>query len=84
MQVVTVNIPSVYLDALAKLTEQGLFPSRSEAVRVALHDFLKVELSMVNTLLDLNDKDQPVVPRAERPAPPKKIDMRTIRAGWAR
>lgn len=82
MQVVTVNIPTVYLDALGKLTEQGLFPSRSEAVRVALRDFLKIELSMVNTLLDINDKDKAVVPNPERPTPPKKIDMRTIRRGW--
>ncbi len=83
MQIVTVNLPSIYIDAIAKLTEQGLFPSRSEAIRVALRDFLKSELGMVESLLDLNENEGKVTVVQEVKAPAmKKIDMRSIRAGW--
>ncbi|NMC05743.1 MAG: ribbon-helix-helix protein, CopG family [Candidatus Lokiarchaeota archaeon] len=83
MQIVTVNLPSIYIDAIAKLTEQGLFPSRSEAIRVALRDFLKSELGMVEGLLDLNENEGKVTVIQEPKVPAmKKIDMRSIRAGW--
>jgi antitoxin ParD1/3/4 len=83
MQIVTVNLPSIYIDAIAKLTEQGLFPSRSEAIRVALRDFLKSELGMVEGLLDLNENEGKVTVAQEVKVPAmKKIDMRSIRAGW--
>lgn len=83
MQIVTVNLPSIYIDAIAKLTEQGLFPSRSEAIRVALRDFLKSELGMVESLLDLNENEGKVtITQESSQAAMKKIDMRSIRAGW--
>jgi Arc/MetJ-type ribon-helix-helix transcriptional regulator len=45
MKIVTVNIPKNYLDVIAKLTgEDGLYPSRSELVRVAVRKFLIKEL----------------------------------------
>jgi len=83
MQIITVNLPSIYIDAIAKLTGQGLFPSRSEAIRFALRDFLKCELGMVESLLDLNENEGKVtvVQEVKKPAM-KKIDMRSIRAGW--
>jgi antitoxin ParD1/3/4 len=83
MQIVTVNLPSIYIDAIAKLTGQGMFPSRSEAIRAALRDFLKNELEMVESLLDLNETEGKVqvVQDSKIPAV-KKIDMRSIRAGW--
>jgi antitoxin ParD1/3/4 len=83
MQIITVNIPSIYLNAIAKLQEQGLFPSRSEAIRVALRDFLKQELGMVESILDLNENEGKVTVVQEVKKQPKKIDMRSIRAGWA-
>lgn len=84
MQIVTVNLPSIYIDAIAKLTEQGLFPSRSEAIRQSLRDFLKSELGMVELLLDLKDETTKAPANAPTAPPaPKKIDMRTIRAGWS-
>lgn len=80
MQIVTVNLPSIFIDAIQKLTDQGLFPSRSEAIRVALRDFLKTELEMVESLLDLSEnKEKQII--SENPQ--KKIDMRTIRKGWS-
>ena len=81
MQIVTVNLPSIYIDAIAKLTDQGLYPSRSEAIRVALKDFLSTELKMVESLLEISDngvKSKPVQETVRK----QKIDMRSIRAGW--
>jgi len=83
MQIVTVNLPSIYIDAIAKLTEQGMFPSRSEAIRSALRNFLKSELEMVESLLDLNENETKVqVTQVNDKSPTKKIDMRSIRKGW--
>lgn len=86
MQIVTVNLPSIYIDVIAKLCEQGLFPSRSETIRQALRDFLKVELGMVASLLDLKDEPSPslaIEGHPEQKPSPKKIDMRSIRTGWS-
>nr|MDO8111509.1 ribbon-helix-helix domain-containing protein [Candidatus Sigynarchaeota archaeon] len=75
MQIVTVNLPSIYIDAIAKLTEQGMFPSRSEAIRVALREFLKNELEMVESLLDLSETNHQNIKIDASKAPTKKIDM---------
>lgn len=84
MQIVTVNLPSVYIDAIAKLTSEGLYPSRSEAIRVALRDFLKTELEMVEILLDINENQKKEKEETKKKKPPasQKIDMRSIRRGW--
>ncbi len=82
MQIVTCNLPSIYIDAIAKLTEQGLFPSRSEAIRVALRDFLKSELGMVESLLDLNENEGKVAVAVQSAPVQQKLDMRSCRAGW--
>jgi Arc/MetJ-type ribon-helix-helix transcriptional regulator len=86
MQIVTANIPSIYIDAIAKLVDEKLFPSRSEAIRVALRDFLKSELVLVDVLLDLNenDKDRGVIVANPPGQKEKKIDMRSIQAGWGK
>jgi len=81
IQIVTVNLPSIYIDAIGKLCEEGLFPSRSEAIRQALRDFLKNELEMVESLLDLSEKEGKIQIVNSNPKV-KKIDMRSIRAGW--
>lgn len=85
MIIVTVNLPNIYIDAIAKLTGQGMFPSRSETIRAALRDFLKNELEMVESLLDLNETDSKVkvMQDPKIPAAKRKIDMRSIKAGWA-
>jgi len=45
IKIVTVNIPEPYLNAIDKLTgHDGLYPSRSELIRVAVRDFLIREL----------------------------------------
>lgn len=51
MKIVTVNIPETYLDSIEKLVgESGLYPSRSELIRVAVRDFLLRELKMANNM----------------------------------
>ena len=45
MKIITVNLPVSYLGAIDSLTgEEGLYPSRSELIRVAVRDFLIKEL----------------------------------------
>ncbi|MHA1585034.1 MAG: ribbon-helix-helix domain-containing protein [Promethearchaeota archaeon] len=46
MKIVTINIPDQYLDCLETLVNLGFFPSRSEAVRVALKKFLTREMEI--------------------------------------
>jgi len=51
MKIVTVNIPEPYINAIDKLTgHEGLYPSRSELIRVAVRDFLLKELRMASNL----------------------------------
>lgn len=46
MKIITVNIPVPYIEAIAGLVgENGLYPSRSELVRVAIRDWFKKELN---------------------------------------
>lgn len=45
MRIITINVPNSYLNAMDSLTgENGLYPSRSELIRVAVKDFLIKEL----------------------------------------
>ncbi|TFH28674.1 MAG: ribbon-helix-helix protein, CopG family [Promethearchaeota archaeon] len=45
MRIITVNLPVSYLSAIDSLTgNEGLYPSRSELIRVAVRDFLIREL----------------------------------------
>lgn len=53
MKIVTVNVPESYLEAIERLLDNkthdngGIFPSRSELIRVAVREFLIRELSRV-------------------------------------
>lgn len=80
MQIVTINIPGMFLDALQRLTDDQCYPSRSEAIREALRRFLRDELEMVNALLAV----KPAATVTQQAAGPRKIDMRTIRTGWSK
>ncbi|MFX0106224.1 MAG: ribbon-helix-helix domain-containing protein [Candidatus Hodarchaeota archaeon] len=58
MKIVTVNIPESYLDSIEKLVgENGLYPSRSELIRVAVRDFLLRELKMANDMAKYNEAE---------------------------
>jgi Arc/MetJ-type ribon-helix-helix transcriptional regulator len=52
MKIITINLPEKYLQAIQILNEMGAYPSRSEAIRTALRDFLAKELKMYNDLDD--------------------------------
>ena len=45
LKIVTVNVPTNFLKAIEKLVgDDGLYPSRSELIRVAVREFLMEEL----------------------------------------
>lgn len=44
MHLVTVKMSDIYVKGLDKLVEIGMYPSRSEAIRVAIRDLLRREL----------------------------------------
>ncbi len=52
MKIITINLPEKYLQAIQILNDNGAYPSRSEAIRMALNDFLAKELKMYNDLDD--------------------------------
>ena len=49
MRLVTLHLPGAYDHALEILIDKGLYPNRSEAIRMAVRDLLKSELG--NSLL---------------------------------
>jgi antitoxin ParD1/3/4 len=50
MKIITINLPEKYLNAIQALNDLGIYPSRSEAIRIALRDFLRDELQMFDDL----------------------------------
>ncbi len=52
MKIVTVNIPETFIGIIKKLVgEHGLYPSRSELIRVAVREFLIKKLQMANNMV---------------------------------
>lgn len=55
MRIVTINVPEAYIDAINELIgEHGLYPSRSELIRVAVREFLLRELTSKDNKLKFN------------------------------
>lgn len=52
MKIITINLPEKYLSAIQILNDLDIYPSRSEAIRIALRDFLTNELKMYQELED--------------------------------
>ena len=44
MKLVTVLLPESHLEGLHELVRDGMYPSRSAAIRMAVRDMLKMEL----------------------------------------
>lgn len=44
MKLISIKLPNAYIEGLNELVEMGIYPSRSEAIRVAIRDMLKKEL----------------------------------------
>jgi antitoxin ParD1/3/4 len=57
LKIVTVNVPESYIDAIEKLVgENGLYPSRSELIRVAVREFLLREMEMAKNIHKITNK----------------------------
>ena len=61
MKIVTVNIPESYLEAIEHLLDNkkykgGLYPSRSELIRVAVRDWLIKELKRAEEHITASEK----------------------------
>ena len=52
MKIITINLPDKFLSAIQVLTDLEIYPSRSEAIRKALSEFLNPELEMFDELED--------------------------------
>ncbi len=59
MKIVTINVPESYIGAINKLIgENGLYPSRSELIRVAVREFLLKELKMAKNMAKYNQPEE--------------------------
>lgn len=58
MKIITINLSEPHVKALQVLQDLGLYPSRSEAIRVAIRDFLMKELGFAQNFDEI--KVQPV------------------------
>ena len=59
MRIVTVNVPISYLKAIDSLVgDHGLYPSRSELIRVAVREFLLKELNEAKEFMQLYHKSE--------------------------
>ncbi|MFW9970125.1 MAG: ribbon-helix-helix domain-containing protein [Candidatus Odinarchaeota archaeon] len=47
---ITINLPEIYDDNIKKLVNQKIVASRSEAIRIALRDFLHQEYNNLKLL----------------------------------
>jgi Arc/MetJ-type ribon-helix-helix transcriptional regulator len=46
MHNITIALPEIYVTNIEKLQEAGMVPSRSEAIRLAIREFLKKEVQV--------------------------------------
>ncbi|MBY9005729.1 MAG: hypothetical protein KGD63_03140 [Candidatus Lokiarchaeota archaeon] len=58
MQNITINIPNNYDVNIQKLIKKGLVANRSEAIRIALGDYLNKEFNTNLELLDYFNKNK--------------------------
>ncbi len=60
MKIVTCNLPEPFISAMEKLiSEYGLYPSRSELIRVAVREFLIKELKVLDKFNEYRDWPDP-------------------------
>ena len=50
MKNITIALPEIYVDNIEKLQDMGMVPSRSEAIRLAIREFLKKEVQVAKLL----------------------------------
>ena len=62
MKIITVNLPVPYIKTIEGLVgDKGLYPSRSELIRVALRDFLIKELEIARNFPQFKKPDNSTV-----------------------
>ena len=44
MKMINLHLPIPYIEALDQLVKENMYPNRSEAIRMAIRDLLKVEV----------------------------------------
>ena len=47
MKLITINLPSTYLQGIEKLVREDIYPNRSEAIRHAVRDLIKRENAFI-------------------------------------
>ena len=59
MKNITIALPEIYVNNIEKIQKIGLVPSRSEAIRLAVREFLKKEIHNCKLLgYDLQEKKE--------------------------
>ena len=52
MQIITINVPTKWLSVFTKLQDAGLYPSRSEAIRSAIRDFMDKQFALYTKFIE--------------------------------
>jgi len=73
-QIITVNLPRSHVEALDKLRDHGTVPSRSEAVRVAVRDYLREVIQLEEGIIEfLNEANPNIIQVPGRDKPYVKV-----------
>jgi Arc/MetJ-type ribon-helix-helix transcriptional regulator len=73
MKVVTICMPESYVDGVDELIEQGMYPNRSEVIRIAIRDLLVDELWGQNS----RSEGVPLIAQIERAQNPNRMIPKT-------
>jgi Arc/MetJ-type ribon-helix-helix transcriptional regulator len=76
MKIITINLSEPHVKALQVLQDLGLYPSRSEAIRVAIRDFLQRKLGFAQRFEDMDapaSTHEKIAPAAEAADKKKEI-----------
>ena len=61
LQNVTISVPEIYIENLAKLQDIGLINSRSDGIRISIREFLEKEIEHIDlfgyTLKEVKDNE---------------------------
>ena len=67
--IVTINVPRRHLNVIKQLTDARLYPSRSEAIRVAIRDWLITESKLyryfINPIVEVEDPSTIRIPNGD-------------------
>nr|MDO8115137.1 ribbon-helix-helix domain-containing protein [Candidatus Sigynarchaeota archaeon] len=81
MKIITINLSEPHVKALQILQDLGLYPSRSEAIRVAIRDFLQRELGFAQKFEDIEPSapSEKLAPTSTQAVDKKKEIARLLR-----